>query len=134
MKVLYVEDSKDNIMLVETILKKHFDIDISSCETFSQFTDLIDNCKDINKYDLVLCDHYFPFSNGDNIEGLGPNVLFELNCDGYKNVFIHFSSTPCPENYELILENSKVKFHSVKKRDCNSVLKVVEIIKEYIQG
>ena len=122
MKIFIIEDSLDAISLLKVIFKED---NLTIATTGAEATDIIDDGVD---FDLVICDHNFPFLRGDRPEGLGRDMLFELVHSGYKGHFLHFSAEPCPEKYEL---KDNVIFYSLNKSDCLSDKRF--LLMEYVE-
>ena len=111
MNILIIEDNLDAIEVLRVLLKDH---NLIIAKTGSEAIDIIDETID---FDLVICDHNFPYFEGERPEGIGHTILFELVHSNYKGHFLHFSQDPCPEKYDL---KDNVKFFSLNKSYCLS--------------
>ena len=125
MKVLIVEDDFSIINLYTKILKESFQADVFTATHFDAAVDLFDN--GIVDFDLVVCDHNFPYCPTERPEELGATILFELISVGFKKHFLHFSRDPVPDKY---LGKDRVIFHSIDK----SASDAVELFCNYVKS
>ena len=96
MKILIVEDNLSHIENLKSSLKE---LNMTDYKIFNNFNDTVDYLDEfgIENLELVVCDHNFPDFGNDSPEGLGHQILFELNCLKFNKTFIHYSQEPCPE-------------------------------------
>lgn len=106
------------------------EINLKVFTNYKDIVDYLDDQENINNIDLVICDHYFPSFSGERPSPIGTEVFYELFCERYENIFVHFSSCPCPEDYDLetLKENLKMEFISLNKQKYESWSELDKII------
>ena len=130
MKILFIEDHPSIGKFFQMTMMDGLDAQVDLVTTRSAFFKLIDKVHD---YDVIVCDHYFPsFEDSRSPEENGNHIFMELFHDNYSGKFIHFSSEPCPEKYDLKDEvGTKINFHSMqKKEDGYTATQLNKLIKE----
>lgn len=124
MKILIIEDDTDVLKRMKSLLEEH------SIEEAHHLREAMLKLKNLHKYDLIICDHYFPkFVDSSRPDESGTEVFFECNYLEYKGNFLHHSADPCPEKYNEEIKQT-IKFHSIKKYCPKTLLYYVNSIKE----
>lgn len=129
MKILIIEDQSIG-HFIKYSLTKRLNAEVTWIKSYSKFLRHLDIIEDIHSYDVIVCDHNFPYWNGDRPEENGTDVFYELFSDDFEGIFIHCSFDPCPQKYDLRdSENSKMKFYSLRKHeDENTILTLIDFI------
>lgn len=127
MKILFVEDTDVFIERFKPMLEKlgevdHFKSSNAARRAMGREEDF--------KYDLIVCDHYILRFEQEMKPATGDEVYYHLRHWCSDTVpFIHFSSAPCPEKYDVrIYSGEKDKNFYVLGKNYNSPL--MELIED----